>query len=413
MAKYFRLPFAVTGDRSAVADVSVDGVVAYDTGYGEEYSLPRLTDPNARTIEREKQNQVFYDITLAVQQYQQFSAPDFINTSDNNGTPFSYSKDAMVRYNDGASTDLYVSLSNSNVSLPTNASFWRKFSDPLSAIYGGTGFSSYAVGDILYASTTTALSKLADVATGNALISGGVSTAPLWGKIGLGTHVSGNLPVANLNNGTGASATTFWRGDATWAVAGDMLKSVYDSANVNEQLVGLSATQTLTNKTLTQPTLTLKQSASPAPTAEGVIEWDTNDDRLVVGDGTAQKIFYPVESGSFTGTCTGAITGTVACSYVKIGTTVIATFASRRVAGASSATPITISGMPAAIIPVGSPFAGAINVTDNGSDQTAPGNVRASSGGTFIIYRTYGATSFTSSAATTGFYGFTCTYDLA
>lgn len=63
--------------------------------------------------------------------------------------------------------------------------------------YGGTGISSYAVGDLLYASGTTTLSKLADVATGNALISGGVGVAPSWGKIGLTTHVSGILPIAN------------------------------------------------------------------------------------------------------------------------------------------------------------------------------------------------------------------------
>lgn len=76
----------------------------------------------------------------------------------------------------------------------------------LNAVNGGTGQSSYAVGDILYASSTTALDKLADVATGNALISGGVSVAPSWGKIGLTTHVSGTLGVGN--GGTGSTSFT-------------------------------------------------------------------------------------------------------------------------------------------------------------------------------------------------------------
>jgi hypothetical protein len=76
----------------------------------------------------------------------------------------------------------------------------------ITAAKGGTGQTSYAVGDLLYASTTTALSKLADVATGNALISGGVGVAPSYGKIGLTTHVSGILPVAN--GGTNASAAS-------------------------------------------------------------------------------------------------------------------------------------------------------------------------------------------------------------
>lgn len=73
------------------------------------------------------------------------------------------------------------------------------------ATAGGTGQTSYAVGDLLYANTTTSLAKLADVATGNALISGGVGVAPSWGKIGLTTHVSGTLPIAN--GGTNSTAT--------------------------------------------------------------------------------------------------------------------------------------------------------------------------------------------------------------
>jgi hypothetical protein len=89
----------------------------------------------------------------------------------------------------------------------------------LVAANGGTGQSSYAVGDILYASTTTALSKLADVATGNALISGGVGVAPSWGKIGLTTHVSGTLPTAN----GGTNLTSFTSGGAMYATSTSVL----------------------------------------------------------------------------------------------------------------------------------------------------------------------------------------------
>lgn len=79
-------------------------------------------------------------------------------------------------------------------------------SGSISVANGGTGFSSYTVGDILFANTTSSLSKLAGIATGNAIISGGVGSAPSYGKIGLTTHVSGTLPVAN--GGTGVTTST-------------------------------------------------------------------------------------------------------------------------------------------------------------------------------------------------------------
>jgi hypothetical protein len=77
----------------------------------------------------------------------------------------------------------------------------------IAAIYGGTGLTSFAAGDLIYANSSTTLAALADVAVGNALISGGVSADPSWGKIGLATHVDGTLPIAN--GGTGSTSTTF------------------------------------------------------------------------------------------------------------------------------------------------------------------------------------------------------------
>jgi hypothetical protein len=99
---------------------------------------------------------------------------------------------------------------------------------------GGTGLGSYAVGDILYASGATVLSKLADVATGNALISGGVTTAPSWGKIGLTTHVSGTLGVGN--GGTGLSSYT--TGDLIQASGSTTLASLAAVASGNALISG-------------------------------------------------------------------------------------------------------------------------------------------------------------------------------
>ena len=184
------------------------------------------------------------------------------------------------------------------------------------ATAGGTGQTSYAVGDLLYADTTTTLAKLPDVATGNALISGGVTTAPSWGKIGLTTHVSGILPVANGGTNASSASITAFNNITGYSASG---------------ATGTTTTNLVfsTSPSITTPTLVGNASLSTGNITQGTaakgFNFTANTPASGTGGTSTSQLLNYYEEGTWTpeyaalGGSAGSVAFTASGTYTRIG----------------------------------------------------------------------------------------------
>ena len=112
----------------------------------------------------------------------------------------------------------------------------------IAANKGGTGQTSYAIGDLLTANTTSTLSKIAAVASGSVLKSAGTSTIPVWGTLA-STDLSNSSSIVLTTGTQSISGTKTFSSNitlsATPSAGTDVTNVTYVTTAISNAIAGL------------------------------------------------------------------------------------------------------------------------------------------------------------------------------
>jgi hypothetical protein len=112
-------------------------------------------------------------------------------------------------------TALQIGDASDTITIPTGATF--TITDGLGVAGGGTGLTGFTAGDVLYATGTTTLAKLAKGTAEQVLAMNSGATAPDWGSVDLTV-----LPTITVAKG-GTNLTSFTAGDVLYATGSTTL----------------------------------------------------------------------------------------------------------------------------------------------------------------------------------------------